>query len=341
MLKRIAVLMGGRSPEHEISMQSGKAVLQALDPSRFIGRGIVISPDGLWSLFDVGTTVPGGAKAYAGGCPPEEAAAMLKAWGTDAVFPALHGPYGEDGTIQGFLHIMELPFASSDVAAAALAMDKPVAKAVVAAAGFKTPEYVVLERSEWAFGREQALARIAGAVGTPCFVKAAGLGSSVGIVPVERAGDLPAALDAVFREDRKIMVERAVSGREISCAVLGNAGGPLESLPPVEVRPVISEFFDYEAKYSPGGAEEICPAPIEADLEQAIREAAAAIHALVGARGFSRTDFMVDEEGPSFLELNAIPGLTPQSIFPRAAGAAGYTFSGLVTRILELALEER
>jgi D-alanine-D-alanine ligase len=331
--------MGGRTPEHEISLLSGRTVLGALDRGRYRGRGVVIGRDGLWSLFGEDEVVPSGPGAYAGGCHAEAAAGALREWGVDAVFPALHGPFGEDGSIQGFLKILDIPCVGSGVRASALALDKPLSKALLAGTGILTAPHAVLGRDDWNAAREKAESEILKAIGLPCFVKAVRLGSSVGVRRVDRRDDFPGALAAVFEEDGEIMAERFIPGREISCAVLGNAGGELRSLPPVEIRLAGAIFFDYRAKYEPGGAEEICPAPIDDDLTDGIRRAAERVHTLIGARGFSRSDFIVNDDGIWFLELNSIPGLTPQSILPKAAAAGGIDLDEMITLIVETAFE--
>ena len=336
-LKCIAVVMGGRSPEHAISLESGRAVLAALDETRYRGRAVVIGRDGLWSIFPAGRLPPEGEAAYEGGAPPEKAIGILRDWGVDVAFLALHGPFGEDGSVQGFFRILDIPFTASGIRASAVALDKPLSKNLLEATGIRTPRHIVVRKEEWQAARGVVVRRIVTHAGLPCFVKALRLGSSVGIFRVVDEDDLVVAIDTLLETEGAVMAERSVSGREISCGVLGNAGGELTTLPPVEIRPQGADFFDYRSKYEPGRADELCPAPIDDDTTWNVRAAARAVHEKIGARGFSRSDFILDGGVLWFLEVNTIPGLTRQSIIPKAAAAAGIGFSALVTQIIDLA----
>ena len=346
MLKKIAVVMGGASPEHDISLESGKAVLEALDQRFYRGRAAVISRKGMWQVCSVGSDIQGREALYENPVSPETAADILREWGIDAAFLALHGPNGEDGSIQGFFRTLEIPYTASGIRASSLAMDKALTKALVANDSFfvekeiRTPPFLVFTLRKWRSGcceiAEDAVRRI----GMPCFVKPVRSGSSVGVFFVDCPEKLENAVNEAFRADSEVMVETAVPGREITCAVLGNAGGKLEALPLVEIKPVESSFFDYDAKYVPGKANEICPAGLDDVQAGKIEKAALSIHEKIGAKGFSRSDFLLNEKGLWFLELNTIPGLTPQSIVPKAAAAAGMGMTELVTMIIKSALAE-
>jgi len=339
--KNIAVVMGGCSPEHAISMESGRAVLGALDERLFNGRAVVISPDGSWAVLDENSPDLAEGSIRDRGQTPEAAVSALRKWGVDLFFLALHGPGGEDGKIQGFFDTLGFRYTASGVHASALAMDKPLTKTFLAAHGVKTPRSLVITRKAWRREREETADNILSAIDVPCFVKSVRLGSSVGVLPAADRQTLCAAIDTVLDvSPDSVMIERSIKGREISCPVLGNAQAPLRLLPLVEIKPITASFFDYGAKYEPGGAEEICDPPLDASLAGEIRTIARLVHNLIGARGFSRSDFIVDGEGIWFLEVNTIPGMTPQSIFPRSAERDRLRFTDLVTTIIRLELEE-
>ncbi len=345
-LLKIAVLMGGRSPEHEISMESGRAVFKALDGSLFQGRAVVIDPDGLWHLFPEGVEPQAGedavsdaGSARSAALAPDKAVQFLREWGIDAAFLALHGPNGEDGTIQGFFHTVSIPFTASAVHGSVVGMDKRITKLIAARHGIDTPAWRDISLRDWTSRRDEMVDRLKQDPGLPCFVKAMRSGSSVGVYRVLEGDELSQSLDGAFEIDTHVLVEREVKGRELTCVVLGNAGDGLEALPVVEIVPLRgADFFDYQAKYEPGGAEEICPADIDSAAARKIQELAMAVHEQCRFRGFSRTDFIMNEEGTWLLESNTIPGLTPASILPKAAKAAGMSLTVLVTNIIGQAL---
>lgn len=345
---KIAVVMGGRSPEHEISMESGKAVLEALDEKLFRGRAVVIDMDGRWTLFPEGempsdpTDGTGGGASHHGTVYPDEAVRELREWGIDAAFLALHGPNGEDGTIQGFFHTLAIPFTASNVHGSVAGMDKRITKLILARHGVDTPPWCEISVREWGGRKEEIAGKIEADPGLPCFVKAMRSGSSVGIYQARDSGELTESIDKALEIDSLVLVEKAVTGRELTCVVLGNAGESLVPLPPVEIVPLRgADFFDYEAKYEPGGAEEICPADLEAPVTKRIQELSLIVHEQCGFSGFSRSDFIMNDEGIWLLESNTIPGLTPASILPKAARAAGMTLSALVTTVIGYALQSR
>lgn len=335
-IKRIAVVMGGCSPEHAVSMESGRAVLDALDERLYRGRAVVICTDGLWSVLDQRAPDFADVSLRERRQLPEDAVRSLRRWGVDLFFLALHGPGGEDGSIQGFFETLGLRYIASGVHTSALAMDKPLSKTFLAAHGVRTPASLVIGRNEWRRDREGTMARIRATIDVPCFVKSVRLGSSVGVRRADDLQSLCSSVDAVLDvSPESVMIERLIEGREFSCPVLGNAHSLLRPLPLVEIKPITAVFFDYGAKYEPGGAEEICNPVLDPEVAQEIRAVSLRVHDLIGARGFSRSDFILDDEGIWFLEVNTIPGLTAQSILPRSAETEGIPFKDLVTEIIK------
>jgi D-alanine-D-alanine ligase len=348
---RVAVLMGGTSSEHDVSISSGLQVLAALDRSRYDVVPVHLQRDGRWL---VGTQPPppslqagenGGAPESASGAittTPHGSAGLesLSSGGAvDVAFIALHGKGGEDGTIQGLLTLLGIPFTGSGVLASALAMDKVRAKDVFAAHGIPVARSAVVTRREVARDRAAVLARILREPGLPCVVKPVAGGSSVATHLVARAEDLAPALDDALGEDARALVEERLVGTEVTCAVLG--GGPHEdplALPVTEICPKSGAFFDYRAKYTKGESEDITPARIPEDLTRRVQELAVRAHEALGCEGMSRTDFILRDGVPHALETNTIPGLTPLSLLPQAAAAAGMSFAQLLDRVITSAM---
>ena len=271
--------------------------------------------------------------------PGDEGRGLMTGLTLDVVFPVLHGPYGEDGTIQGLLELANVPYVGAGVLASAVGMDKAMAKAVFAAHGLPIPDYVALTRRAWAADRAGWEARAIERLGLPLFVKPANLGSSVGISKVKAAGDLGAAVDLAAEFDRKIVIEAAVAdAREIECAVLGN--DEPEASVPGEVRPS-REFYDYEAKYLDEGSELLIPAPLPpAQADQVRRLAIAAFRAIDGA-GLARVDFLLARAtGTLYLnEINTLPGFTTISMYAKLWAASGVDYPALLDRLIALAIE--
>ena len=317
---RVTVLVGGPSAERAISLQTGDGVATALAERGFSVLRVEITEAMTWRLD--------------GGAPSTLADALPRLLESDAVFPALHGPFGEDGTVQGFLETLGLPYVGSGVAASALAMDKAHARTVAAAAGLTVAPGVVGTDVEDVAARSAALAR-------PLFVKPCRLGSSVGISRVGEEDDLRAALRLAFAEDARVLVEQGVGGTEVSVPVLEGEDGVVRALPVVLIAPKSQAFFDYEAKYTDGATDELVPAPIPAALETRLRALALRAHREFGCRGLSRTDFIVPDlerdDPPVFLELNTLPGLTAVSIFPRSAAVAGLSYGALCETLVRSA----
>jgi D-alanine-D-alanine ligase len=256
----------------------------------------------------------------------------------DVAFPILHGPYGEDGTVQGLLELAGIPYVGAGVAASAVGMDKILFKDIMQAHGLPVVPYVAVKRQNWERSPEATLARIEAAVGYDCFVKPANLGSSVGITKAHNRAELHAALDEAARYDRKMLVEVAVDAREIEVSILGN-DEPIASVPG-EIIPC-NEFYDYAAKYIDAESELLIPAPIPQDTTQKVRELAVEAYVAIDCAGMARADFLLDRSsGEVYVnELNTLPGFTPISMYPKLWEASGIPYTELIDRLIELALE--
>ncbi len=323
-LPATAVLMGGISPEREVSLASGRNVARALEEGG-VPRVVEVEilPTGNWRASSSGEG------------PPSAALERLLAGGVGCFFLALHGPGGEDGSIQGFFETQGIPYTGSGVSSSALAMSKTASRALFLEEGLPVAPGKTLRHPDPGAIREA----VEETCGYPCFLKEDASGSSLGVYRFSRPAELEEFLSRLSGNPPPMVVERAVPGREATVAVLGNRGGPLRAFPPVEIRPR-KEFFDYQAKYDPAWTEEICPPRSLSEGEQEMLvELALRVHRVLGCDGASRTDFMIGPEGPVVLECNTIPGLTPQSLLPKAAAAGGMSFPQLAVRMVELALE--
>jgi D-alanine-D-alanine ligase len=352
--RRVAVVFGGRSAEHEISCISARAVIDALDPVRFDVVAIGITRDGRWRILDGPPALPAetGRMPQVGDGDGAAVELASRAAGhelvsehggsepIDVVFPVLHGPFGEDGAFQGFLELAGVPYVGAGVLGSAVGMDKVVQKALLADAGLPVVAHEGIREHEWRDDPDAVTARVL-ALGLPVFVKPAALGSSVGIAKVGTAGDLPASMDDAFRYGRKVIVERAVDRpREIECAVLGN-DDPVASVPG-EIVPRGEGFYDYEAKYlDEDGAELRVPAPLEPAVADEVRRMAVLAFTSLEGAGMARVDFFIDAGGAIWVnEINTIPGFTPISMYPKLWAESGLAYPELIARLLELA-EER
>jgi len=337
----VAVLMGGRSGEHDVSRASGWAVLTQLPADGFEAWPVVLGRDGRWWFPDADAADPEVELPAKGGLALPEGIRRLVDRGPDVVFIAMHGPEGEDGKIQSLLDLLGLPYVGSDGYASSLAMNKPMAKAVYRAHNLPVADDEILQRADWERDPAAVEASLRARFVPPWVLKTPKLGSSVGLTIVGEDGDLPGELGRLFRLDPALLVEQFVAGRELTCAVLDTpALGSTRPLPILEIIPVESPYFDYHAKYTPGAAREICPA----DVEDTVRDRAQALgllaHRILGCRGMSRTDFILTPSGALvILETNTIPGLTRTSLLPQQAAAAGLTFADLVAGLTRGAYE--
>ncbi len=319
---RIAVLMGGPSAERDVSLHSGAGVAAALRRKGYPVTEIEITADRRWRFPD---RAPEAAHVAIDRILRE----------IDVVFPALHGPFGEDGTLQGFLDACGVRYVGSGVAASAVAMDKALTRRVAASIGLRVADAVEGGPANDAAAVAEIAARAA-KLTFPLYVKPACSGSSVGVSRVANAGELTPAIAAALAEGGRVVIETGVAGREVSCPVLGDAFRGARALPVVEVRPKGHAFFDYSAKYTPGGSEDLCPAPLPAETTRALQESAVRIHDHLGCRSLSRSDFMVPERGePVFLETNTLPGMTDLSLVPLAARTAGMSYEELCAHLVE------
>jgi D-alanine-D-alanine ligase len=350
---RVALLYGGRSAEHPVSVVSARSVMEALDPERFEVVPIGITRQGAWMLP---RTSPLELTAPEGGLPqveadgheialrPEQRSGALavttgeQLGAIDVVLPILHGPYGEDGTVQGLFELADLPYVGAGVLASALAMDKSMTKVVLAQAGIEQAPYLVVREHQWLSDPEEVARRVAAELRYPVFTKPARLGSSIGISKVKSAGELAGALSMAFAHDAKVLVEQGVVARELEVGVIGNLQP--EASVVGEVVPG-HEFYDFEAKYLDESSKLVIPAPVAAAVAERVREVAVRAFQALDCEGFAREDFFyVDSTGQLLLnEVNTIPGFTPKSMFPMLWAASGVPYPELIARLVDLAVE--
>jgi D-alanine-D-alanine ligase len=339
---RLAILYGGRSAEHQVSVVSARSVMEALDPDRFEVVPIAITRDGAWLLPD---RSPLELTASDGALPEVEPAGRELAVrpeqgvsGVDVVFPILHGPFGEDGTVQGLFELADLPYVGSGVLASALAMDKAMAKVVLAQAGLPQGPYLVVPERDWRAGPERVAAEVAGRLAYPVFTKPARLGSSIGISKIKTPGELATGLATAFAHDTKAVVEQGIAARELECGVLGNDAP--EASVVGEVIPS-HEFYDFEAKYLDDALKLEIPAQVPDAVRTQVRELSLRAFQALDCEGLARVDFFYEEATGRVLlnEVNTIPGFTPKSMFPMLWAASGLTYPDLVARLVDLAVE--
>lgn len=337
--KKVVVLMGGESAERSVSLKTGTQVLNALDPEKFDVFAIDTRTGRLELQDSARPALPLPAESGEATALTELPRLSLSER-PDLVFVALHGPGGEDGTVQGFLETLKIPYTGSGVLASALAMDKSRCKTLFQAHNIPVPAGTLFAKSD-ASRLRKAPREIAEQLGFPVVIKPNRQGSSYGTTVVRREEDVAAALADALRYDTHALVEECIVGREITVAVLGNDLDAF-ALPPVEII-ARDGFFDFTAKYSAGesGAVEVCPAEIGEDASHEAKLLALECHRALGCRGMSRTDMFVTDDGCIVLETNTIPGMTPTSLLPKAAAAAGISFSQLLEKLIGFALEER
>jgi len=353
---RVAVVYGGRSSEHEVALESAKCVLENLDPERFDVLPIAIDKQGAWHAQDLSTLQastekalpvdPSGASVALAARPSDEVLMGASGEGAsiDVVFPVMHGPLCEDGSIQGLFELADVAYVGSGVLGSAVCMDKDVAKRLVRDAGLPTVEYVAVTSANWRARRERVREQVA-QLGYPAFVKPATLGSSVGVRRVARPEELAAALDDAFRYDRKALVERAVNAREIELAVL-SAIDPAEP-PHVSVAGEIipkGGFYSYEHKYlDPDGARVALPADLSPEQAETAQRIARDAFVALECDGMARVDLFLDKDSGELLfnEVNTIPGFTTISMYPKLWEASGISYRELLARLIDLALARR
>jgi D-alanine-D-alanine ligase len=344
---RLAILYGGRSAEHQVSVVSARSVMEALDPDRFEVVPIAITRDGAWLLPDrspLELTASDGAlpEVEAAGTEvalrPEHGLAEAGPGPVDVVFPILHGPFGEDGTVQGLFELADLPYVGSGVLASALAMDKAMAKVVLAQAGLPQAPYLVVPERDWRADPDRVAAEVGGRLAYPVFTKPARLGSSIGISKVKTPEGLPDGLAAAFAHDTKALVEQGITARELECGILGNDAP--EASVVGEVVPG-NEFYDFEAKYLDESLKLEIPAPVPGPVRDRVRELSLRAFQALDCQGFGRVDFFYEEATGRVLlnEVNTIPGFTPKSMFPMLWAASGLSYPDLVARLVDLAVE--
>jgi D-alanine-D-alanine ligase len=359
---RVGVIYGGRSSEHEVSVASAAAVFKHLDRNRYEPVAIRIEKDGRWALPSTPPSLMSAADVIAAKSPDDASAdgrethlvahpgsetlltidrrqPAVSGLALDVVFPMLHGPYGEDGTVQGLLELANVPYVGAGVLASAVGMDKATMKLVFAARGLPIVDYEVVLKRDWKRDPRSTMTAVVARLGFPVFVKPANLGSSVGISKAKHATELRAAIDLAAEFDRKVVVEAAVpDAREIECSVLGN-DDPEASLPG-EIIPS-REFYDYEAKYIDEGSKLVIPADLGAEQTAAVRKLAIAAFKAIDGSGMARVDFLLaGDSGLLYLnEVNTIPGFTTISMYSKMWAASGLEYPALLDRLIALALE--
>jgi D-alanine-D-alanine ligase len=310
---RVAVLSGGRSSEHEVSVNSGAAVIKGLEEAGHEVVEVRIDREGRWSAEGA----------------PVELAPRGGLLGADVVFPVLHGPFGEDGSMQGLLEMLDVPYVGSDVLASATCLDKLTLKRLLASQGIPQVDFVEVGETGW---RERCAE-----LRTPLWVKPSRMGSSVGITRIEDLTALDSAIETALRHDPRVIVEASAQGREIECSVLGNED-PLTSKPGEII--AHAQWYDYEAKYAEGGMELAVPAPISEMETTQVRELAAEVFRLAGCSGLARCDFFVEPDGTVLVnEINTMPGFTETSVYAKLLEADGLSYPDLCDRLINLAIE--
>lgn len=349
---RVGLIYGGRSGEHEVSILSANSVMSAIDRQKYEVLPIGITKEGKWLPGQSPTPLVDSKELQvrllgAGNKNEQITLISNNKQGeilsgindkVDIIFPVMHGPFGEDGTIQGLLELAGIPYVGGGVLASAVGMDKALMKAVFKQNGLPVGDYLVYLRKEWHGNPNRVLREVEQQLGFPCFIKPANLGSSVGISKAHNRDELKRALDSAGEYDRKIVVEKLLTGKEIECGVLGN-DEPLASVPG-EIIPC-TEFYDYEAKYILNTSKLIIPAELEPDLAQKVQDLAIRSFKAIDCAGLARVDFFVDTAKNEIYvnEINTIPGFTKISMYPKMWEATGIEYSELIDRLLQLAME--
>lgn len=336
---KLALLFGGRSAEHEISLLSAASIYKNLDKNKFEIISLYINKKGNWKI------VPSPLLSYTAlnkgqffSFLPWSKTQSPKIEKADIYFPVLHGPYGEDGTIQGFLEMADIPYVGASVMDSAIGMDKAMTKSIFKSKKIPVVKHLVILEHEWIKNKKALLSKIKRELPFPHFVKPACLGSSVGISKVRRESEIPAALDEAFGYDQKIIIEKGIQGRELECSVLGNSK-PRASLPG-EIIP-FREFYDYRDKYIEGKTRFVIPAQLPSFQTKKIQQLSIEAYKAIHCSGMARIDFLLEEKtGKIFVsEINTIPGFTEISMYPKLWEESGLPFSQLLESLIELAFE--
>ena len=336
---RVALLAGGRSSEHDISLASARSVLAALDPERYDVVSVAIGRDGRWALESGAAALAGPGSARVEGDPgpaetlpvPAEAGTLAALGAVDVVLPILHGPFGEDGTVQGLLELAGVPYVGAGVAGSALAMDKDLFKKVMRDSGIPVAPHHTIRLGD----------EIANPFGYPVFVKPARLGSSVGISKVHDESELEPAVTLARRHDEKVLVEEFVSGMEVECGVLGNRVPPPVASLPGRIDTLEHEWYDYASKYDEDGMELIVPPELPQETIERVQQRSVDAFVACECEGLARVDFFVRESDGEVVvnELNTMPGFTATSVYAKLFEASGVPYGELVDRLIQLALE--
>ncbi|MGV3561650.1 MAG: D-alanine--D-alanine ligase family protein [Nocardioides sp.] len=343
---RVALVFGGRSGEHSISAATAAGVMKAIDREKYDVLPVGITRDGEWVLpsADARFELTSGALPEVTTEGGTEITGLAEAGPVDVVFPLLHGPYGEDGTIQGLLELAGVPYVGAGVLASAVGMDKAFMKLVFAGHGLPVGPYVVVKPRDWEQRASEVVDRISRELAFPVFVKPARAGSSLGVTRVDDVSGLADAIEEARFHDPKVLVEQGIEGREIECAVLGGRAGaaPRASVPgEIVVDHDEASFYDFESKYlSATHARTDAPADLPDDVAERVRELAVAAFEAIGAEGLSRVDCFVTPDGEVLLnEINTMPGFTPISMYSKMWEASGLPYTELVDELIQLALE--
>lgn len=315
---KIALIMGGKSAEHEVSLASGQAVLNNIDRKKYNVLPVKITKSGIWKTDKTSITID----------------TLKKIQSVDVAFIMMHGPYGEDGTIQGLLEMLDVVYTGAGVLSSSLAMDKLKTKEVMKANDILIPDYLSFSKEKWRGNSKGIIKKVKDRLGFPCVIKPHDLGSSVGISIPKNEKEFKNGFREALKYSNLILIEKYINGREIHCGVLGNK--ELKALPLDEVLPS-NEFYDYEAKYKAGKSDHQMPANLSKSLTNKIHNLAKKIYKLVLCEGMARVDFFVVNDKVYFNEINTIPGFTETSIFPKEAIAAGISFKKLIDKIIDLA----
>jgi D-alanine-D-alanine ligase len=341
--QRVALVFGGRSGEHDVSIVSARSVDRALDRGKYEVVPMAIDRQGLWADADTAHRVLAESSDRTDEVVHFEGSHRLDPRllgdSIDVAFPVLHGPYGEDGTIQGLFEMLDLAFVGCDAASSALCMDKVFCKRLLAQAGVQTPAWVGLARTSWAEDRDLIIERSFG-LGLPLFVKPARLGSSIGISKVSEEVDLVPAIELALGHGDRALIEQGLDAREIEVAVLGNRH-PRAAVPG-EVVPG-HEFYDYEDKYVDSGCELLAPAPLDEETTAAAQDLGVKVFGLLSCSGMARVDLFLERDGSRLWvsEVNTIPGFTSISMYPRLWGLSGLEYPALLDELIRLAVERR